>query len=264
MDFSLRSNQIAVLITAVAGVSGLLLTIVGDGPDWLAVSAGGVVFLTWALTRELDPDRDSTALIAAVLAGAWTLSGFLTALVPILGALSVARVLVETTGRRPLLSDLAPLVVFGAAMAFNPLGFVIGFAVAVAIYVDDRMAAEPNPWALMLAIVGAAGATALAALSGKFSGGLGPFEPAFVAALTALALVTALRPPPTPTSQVDSRRKTFIREDRLHTGRTAVALAVAFGALIAGDQAEALVPVAIALVLSLASSEIERTQRARL
>jgi hypothetical protein len=257
MDFSLRSNRIIALGSALAGTVGVVLVIAGDRSIWLPIQAVGVTFALWALARELDPDRDASALIAAALAGLWALAGFAVDLWPMVGLILSARLIVESTGRRPLRTDLLAMTILATVISFTALGWVGGFGLAVALYVDNRMAEEPNMEAVVAALA------ALASLLGVFSRNVPSVLPVLGIAAGALSVVAVLREPPHPISLVDSRKKTFMRPDRLHAGRVTVGLLLVLGVLVGGRHAPALIPALLALTISLGSSEVERLTRVR-
>lgn len=263
VDLGLWSNRTIAALTVLALIAGLVVAFVSDVSIWLPAAAATVTFLAWALTRELDPDQDITALMAAVLAGAWVLAGFEVALLALGGMILVGRLLLESTGRRPLLADLAAVAVAATAISFTPAGWVTGFGIAVAIYVDDRMASEHNSQAIVVAMSAAIGASAVATLTDAFPQTLPEIQPVLVIPLGLLALITVAREPPEPTTQVDSRRKTFLSPARLHAARIAIALVLFAAALVSGESGPALIPATIALTLSLISSEVERVRRLR-
>ena len=261
LDLGIWSNRAILGLSLIAAVAGVVATVIFDGSPWLAVQAGLVTFLVWALTRELDPDRDSTALIAAALAGVWAILGLPVDLLAIGGLVIGARLVAETTGRRPLRTDLFAIAIGAIAISFTPLGFVAGFGIAIAIYVDSRMSDEHNRDALIAALVAATGSAVVVSLSGAFPTQLPPVQPPFVLAVAALTLVAVLREPPQPTSVVDSRRGNLLSGNRIHASRILVGGLTVAGALVAGPEASALAPVAAALALSLASSEAVRITR---
>lgn len=254
-------NRAVLGVSVVAAVAGAYLTLSHDREPLLAVEAGGYAFLAWALARELDPDRQVPAVVLALLAGAWALLGYGTVLLPFAGLLMVARLVVETTGRRPLPTDLAVLALVATAISFTPLGWVAGFGLAVAMYVDDRMSAEPARAALYAAIGAAVGSTLVASLSGALPRSAPIVRPLLIAALGLLALIAVTREPLDPVSFVDSRSKRFLRKDRLQAGRALCAIILFLGALISGESAPDVLPMALVVAFSLASSEIERTRR---
>ena len=263
VDLTLLSNRTIVALTAVALIAGLVLVFANDASVWLPVIAAGTTYLVWALARELDPDRNLTAVVAAVLSTVWVLAGYDVALLALGGMILVGRLLVETTGRRPLLTDLAVVAVVATVIAFTPAGWVTGFGLAVAIFVDDRMATEHNSRTIVVAVVAALGASVVATLADAIPQGIPEVRPGLAIPLGLLALITVAREPPQPTSQVDSRRKTFLKPGRLHAARIAIALILFGAALVSGDDGTALIPATIALALSLASSEAERVRRTR-
>ena len=262
MDFSLWSNRLITIGTLFVGAVGVLLVIRFDANSWLPVQAGGATFLIWAITRELDPDREASALIAAGLVGLWALSGFQVDLLPLVGLLLTARLIVETTGRRPLQTDLIAMVIVATAISFTALGWVGGFGLAAALYADNRMTAEHNNQAIVAALLAALGSSAVAFLFGVVPRSLLSAMPLLAIAAAGLALLAVLRAPPQPTSVVDARTNAFLKPDRLQVARVAVGLLLAIGVLIGQSDSPALTPVVIALAVSLASSELERLTRA--
>ena len=254
-------NRGVLALSALAGVVGAYLTISQDREPLLAVQAGGTALLSWALCRELDPDRQVPAIALTLFGGGWALLGNETAILPFAGLLLVARLLVESTGRRPLPTDLAVVAVIASVISFTPLGWVMGFGLAVAIYVDDRMSEESNPAALIAAMAAAAGSSVVASLTDAFPRAMPSFRPIFIASLGLIAVITALREPVDPVSFVDSRNKRFLRRDRVHAGRVTAGILVFIGSVVAGDSAPAVVPMALVIVTALASTEVERLQR---
>ena len=172
-----RGTGSVLALSALAGIVGAYLTLAQDAEPLLAIEAAGTAFLSWALAREIDPDRQIPALVLAVVGGAWALLGFETAILPFTALLMSARVVVETTGRRPLPTDLAGLAVLATVVSYTPLGWVMGFGLAVAIYIDARMAEEPNRAALFAALAGAIGSSVVASLSGTFPRTLPTVDP---------------------------------------------------------------------------------------
>lgn len=245
-----------------AAVAGVIALTAGR-TLWLPILAAGATFLTWALGRELDPDHETTALLAAIPAGALVLLGFEVSILVTVTVLMSARFLVESTGRRPLSTDLIGMVVLAGVVSSNPLGWVVGFGLAVAIYLDDRMAEVHNSQAVIAAIGAALGSSLVATLTGAFPQAMPAIRPPLTLALGVLALIAVVREPVDPLSLVDSRKKTPLRRDRLHVTRTMVGLLVFFGALIGGEGISAEVTVALTLALALGSEELGRLRRRR-
>jgi hypothetical protein len=117
-DLSQTSNRILIFGIAASGVASVAWDLVGgDSPDvvdalWVAAAS----YLSWAIARELDPDRPGTATLAMTLGGVAVILGpWETSLVMSAAALLGLRVLSGTVG-----GDLKPfdLVVFVGLAVF--------------------------------------------------------------------------------------------------------------------------------------------------
>jgi len=257
------SNVAISALTLIAAAAGGVIALIADRTLLLPILAAGATFLSWALGRELDPDHETTGLLAAIPAGVLVLLGFDISILVTVTALMSARLLVESTGRRPLPTDLAGMVVLASAVSFTSLGWVFGFGLAIAIYLDDRMAEEQSNRAVVAAIGAAVGASLVATLTDAFPRALPEIRPPLTLALGLLALFAVLREPLDPISLVDSRKKTPLRRDRLHVARTMVGLIAFFGSLLGGRAVSAEVTVALTLAMALGSEEVERLRRRR-
>ncbi len=259
-DFSLPSNRHVIGLAGVALVAGLAVWLTGG--QMTALWAPVHTLLAWALVRELDPDHESTALVAGLVAGIWVLAGLqMVGVLTTLGLILAARVVVRTTGRRPLLSDLVVLGLFAAAISFTVTGWVAGFGLAVAVYIDDRMSGEPTTPAALTAALAALGASVVATLSQIFPQQMPDIRPLLVVGIGVLALVAISREPEIPTSRVDSRMKTPIGQARLHAGRGLIGVLVFVAAFLLGPDVAEMGPAVIAVALVLVSNEIERLRR---
>lgn len=261
LDPESKWNRAIVVLSLLAGMTGAALTIALDRDLWLAIQAGGTTFLAWALAREIDPDRQVTGIIAAVAGGAWVLAGGASALLPLAGLLIGARLVINTIGLRPLPTDLAFVVILAGAISFTPLGWVMGSALAVAIYVDERMAEEHDRIGLYAAIGAAAVSSLVATISGAVPDDLTAVHPLLSAAVGVLALIAVGREPPHPISFIDARGDRFLRQERLWAARALVGLAIFVGAILSAGDAHIVVPMAMTLGFGMISSEVERIRR---
>jgi hypothetical protein len=153
------------------------------------------------------------------------------------------------------------MVIVASVVSFTALGWVFGFGLAIAIYLDDRMAEFHKGQATVAAIGAAVGASLVATLTDAFPQSLPEIRPSLTLALGILALLAVLREPLDPVSLVDSRKKTPLRKDRLHVARTLIGLLAFFGSLVGAGEITAEVTVALTLALALGSDELERIQR---
>jgi hypothetical protein len=257
---SLPSNRLLLGLVGVGLISAAAVVLTG-GPEstwWAPIYVG----LMWALGRELDPDHSSTAVIAAVGGGLWVLAGFdASAITALLGLTFAARLVLNSTGRRPLLPDYIGIGVLAAVISFTITGWVGGFGLSVAMYVDSRMADENRQMGII-----AAGLTALATSIVVTSARAFPQEfpdvrSAVVIGIGLVALVAVVREPEMPTSLVDSRMKTPLSQGRLHATRAMSGVLIFLGAFLNGPDALAMAPAAGVLALALMSNEFERIRR---
>jgi len=121
VDPACPTNRAILLLLALALVVGAVLAVRassgGLGAGLAGANAGLSTFLAWALTRELSPDDNAAAFLAAALAWfAWLLAGEQSLLSPVVVLMSL-RLVNRSTGRAALASDtllLLPLFVFAA------------------------------------------------------------------------------------------------------------------------------------------------------
>lgn len=219
-------------MTLVAAGVGGGIALIDERTLWLPVLAGGATFITWALGRELDPDHQWTAMAAAAGAGTVVLLGSPLNLLVLASLLVAARLVVATTGRRPLVSDLIGIVALAAATSYTALGWVAGFTVAVAIFLDDRMEEAPTRPGILAAGAASVATTLVVTLTDAIPDTLPPIHPGLVATTGALALIAVAREPAAPVSLVDSRKKTPIRADRLQVGRVMTGIALFAGSIL--------------------------------
>ncbi len=220
------------------------------------------VFVVWALVREIDPDHDWTALMSAAVAGWWVIAGHPTASALAIGGMMLAaRLVLNSTGRRPLLTDLVFVGVYATAISFTRVGWVAGFGLAVGIYVDGRIAEGSNPASVAAAVLTGLGTSVVATAAGAFPTQVLEVQPIAVTVVGFVGLLAIIRPPPQPFSRVDSRMRWRMDPDRLHGARALLALLLFASALLSGGEVETLTPVALGLVLALAAAEVERLRR---
>ena len=262
MDLRSRSNQAILAMVAVVALIALIRWI--DGRSLTVFLAPATVFAVWALGREIDADHNWTALLAALGAAVWALRGIdWMAVVAFAGLVGMGRLISNTTGRPPLPVDRMVVAIAGIVIGITAVGWVAGFGLAVALYIDDRMGEFPNSGQVMAAAVTAIGTTAVAAISGAFSAGLPVVTPYLAVVTAAIALLLALREPAEPTSFVDFDVGTQMDKRRLHASRVTVGLTLLGMTVLAGPDALDLVPAIFMLALAVVSNEAELARRSR-
>jgi len=262
MNLSLPSNRLVIGLGLVGLVAAAVIALTG-GPMsvwWTPVYIG----LVWALGRELDPDHEITALIAATGGGLWVLAGFDTSAMPaLLGLMVAGRLVLNSTGRRPLLSDYIGMGVIAAAISFTLLGWVGGFGMAIAMYIDDRMADEHRQMSIVSAALTALATSAVVTASRAFPQEVPDARSALVVGIGLVALISVVREPEEPVSTVDSRMKNLLAPGRLHATRAMIGVLVFLAAFLNGPDAAAMVPAAGVIALALVANEVERIRRKR-
>lgn len=259
-DLRLWSNRVFFGLVGLFGVVSLVQWLNGAPADVLWAPAQ--VFVFWALAREIDPDRTLTAHIAGVGAGVWALVEQPTPSAFAVGGLVLAaRVLLNSTGRRPLTIDLIGLAAYATAISYRRVGWAAGVAIAIAIYVDGRLAEGANVNFTVTAIVAALGSSVVASAAGAFSVAAVEVRPILVTVAGVLAIITILRAPPEPMTLVDSKMKWRLDLGRLHGARSLVGIIVFVVAILYGEEADRVIPLLGLQALTLISGEVERLRR---
>lgn len=135
----------------------------------VAANSAVMVFLSWAIGRELDPDHPNSAIVAAAV-GALILLGGSAAAGALIGVLLALRIVIRTTGQHPSSLDLVVVPALSAVFALAPRGWIGGVVMASAL-VWDTLLPQPGPrraWAsALVALVAAALVTGLQGTLGE-------------------------------------------------------------------------------------------------
>jgi hypothetical protein len=141
--FQYRTNLYIMLATALGGVVAGGVTLLGSGDLGAAVAAGfytgAAIFMAWVLARDLDPDHDYSAFVAAAVA--FVFSPVPVAILPVAALIVLNRIVTRVVGPPArLLDSLMALVLAGAAVALG--AWQVGVA-AVAAFTLDALLERP-------------------------------------------------------------------------------------------------------------------------
>jgi len=155
---------------------GATIAAVGvDSQDLVgALLTGAGAVTTWALAREVDPDRPQSAAVAAVLAAIVALVAGPPAVAPVFIATVAARMVSRSTGLVPRWTDLAVNAVIAFLFAGTPWGWAAGIVFAFAIVRDAGLPGDTTPGALLFAGATAVGVTTRVALAGSLGTWVAP------------------------------------------------------------------------------------------
>lgn len=191
------------------------------------------VFLTWALVRELDPDHPLSALLGGVAAGAVAITTGTASALALAALMLSARLVVRSTGLRPLVTDIAVVGAFVGALSRTPLVWAAGLAVAFAVALDTGLpepAPQRNLW-LAGAIGLAVTLTAVLSDALRVSWSLPDMT---TGALAAVAIAVTVTAPTDSLRSLTDYRPTPLHPERLRVARLLTAAALALGTLAGG------------------------------
>ncbi|UFP96238.1 hypothetical protein [Gloeobacter morelensis] len=158
VDLSYPTNRAIALLAAVTTFGGSVFQLFMGAP-WLqsglwGLTAGIAVFLAWAIARELDPDKDLAAFVAAGLAMVGVALWGLPNLAVLFWLLLVVRVVNRSTGLSVQWSDSLAVLALGSWLAFQG-NWAYAALTAVALWLDSQLM-PANRGQVAFAAVGAA------------------------------------------------------------------------------------------------------------
>lgn len=159
IDRNYSTNKVISIITVIVAAGSFLFKLITGFalvPAFLwGLGAGVAVFLGWAVCREVDPDNDLSAFIAAALTGIglylWGLPGFL----QLFWLLLLVRTINRTAGLEPKILD--SLVLLGLGMVLTFLGNWSFGIVTIIAFLFDALLPQKNRKQLIFAAAAAAG-----------------------------------------------------------------------------------------------------------
>lgn len=146
LDPRYPSNRTILVLGAVATAAGWFRWSTDQLWDSLVAAGlvGVLVVMAWAFTREIDPDRPTSATIA----GASTLVVAMVvediAVLPIVGLMVAGRILIRSTGKPPTALDLIALIAGSFILGRTGAGWVAALVLAFATARDRTLPGLPT------------------------------------------------------------------------------------------------------------------------
>jgi hypothetical protein len=230
IDPGIPSNRLAIVGTLTAALVVGLANLFGVDTGLAPFSAAIGVFLSWAIARELDPDRPVAAAIAMPASVLLLILLGPSSLLVSTGVLLGLRMTAGTVGA-PLRSlDIAGIVVISALLGTTPLG-IVGVAVLVAGVLVDEPHVKRS-----IAIIAASttGFFAAALIAGVEWTWTVPTPVGWAALAVGTVAAISVIPAATPSSPTD-RQSGLIRSERVTAARVAAGVAVLAGFVLTGE-----------------------------
>ena len=158
LDLSLATNRAVLILTSLAAVLGALLSwSAGTGAAlqaavWFAL----IVFGSWALARELDPDDNPAAFISLAAGLLVALALDSPGVLVVFVTLGLARIVNRTTGLAARKSDSAVLALLSILVIYTTASPLYGLVAGLAFILDGSLR-EPlrHQWLFGLVCIGA-------------------------------------------------------------------------------------------------------------
>lgn len=172
IDPSYPTNRAIAALTMAVIVGGIVLQLIAgeeliQGASW-GISAGLAVFLAWALGRELDPDHDLSAFVAAGLALIGLLLFDLPDLMALFWMLLFLRMVNRTTGLPARILDSLLILGLGSWLTWQS-SWIYGLMTGLAFLLDSRLS-SPHRRHLFFAGIALLATAILYSVSGGMPG----------------------------------------------------------------------------------------------
>jgi hypothetical protein len=184
------TNRAIMALALAFGAAGAIFqwlrgTALVDGVSW-GIDAGFAIFLAWALGRELDPDHDLSAFVAAGLALLAVLLIEAPSLMVILWLLLVLRVVNRTVGLPAKPLDSLGVLGFGAWLTWQG-DWIVGLVTAGAFLLDGLLS-PPLRYHLFVSGLALVATVLLTVFQGGMASGSGPTTAVAISSLAMAGL----------------------------------------------------------------------------
>jgi hypothetical protein len=223
------SNRLMLVGAGVTGLAVGLAVLLGADLKAGPLAAAVGIFLAWAMARELDPDRPTSAAIAMPISLVLVLTVGPPALLVTFGVLLGLRITAGTVGTplRPL--DFVTIVGLSAALGTSMVGAVGAAAMIIGVLVAE----ERRQRGIAIAAASAVTFIAVALLSGVEFARIEPTAIEWITVGLAITATLLVIPAATPTSETDRHTGT-VNRDRVTGARLVAGLAILAGFAVAG------------------------------
>lgn len=156
LNLKYPTNRAIIYIVLSSLILGILAKLAADesfkaGIVW-AFRFSTVLFLTWAIAREFDPDSNTSAFISIILILIAILLFKLPALLPLFWLILITRILNRITGITPKPLDLAGVIVLTIFISWPEL-WVFGLLTSLVLFVNSWMDDKKKMGTLLFIIV---------------------------------------------------------------------------------------------------------------
>lgn len=138
-DINLRHNQLILALSAACAAGAFWIAGESFGSRLAAsLVAGAVVFLTAALSKELDPDRPRASVLAALLVVPFLPAYTLDSALALFWLIGTVRFLNRTTGLRPKFTDLVVLLLSAVWLGWQVTP-IFGILMSIMLSLDSQL-----------------------------------------------------------------------------------------------------------------------------
>ncbi|WP_406656393.1 hypothetical protein V7O62_11100 [Methanolobus sp. ZRKC2] len=142
LDLSDKGNLLIVLITAIIFLTSTAHHYIFTGKITIAFFAGIevslIIFLTWAISRELDPDHAFSAFVPVIFVLIIILLFGANSILPMLWIIMILRTINRTTGSMASIPDILIILFLGILLTFQ-VSWIYGMLTGLGLIADSRL-----------------------------------------------------------------------------------------------------------------------------
>jgi hypothetical protein len=140
LDFNYRTNRIIAVITLIVLIGGFIYQLI-IGNQWISALGWGFgvsisVFLSWAISREIDPDHDYSAFVGTGLTLIGSIIWYPPSFFLLFWALLASRIINHSTGFSANIADSVILTILTAILVIVFKDWITGIASGIIFLFD--------------------------------------------------------------------------------------------------------------------------------